>query len=234
MLEMKLLNFIKNKMKKKKLIIIGTSNNSKLAKFYFEKDTNYEVVCFSVEKEFMNNSKFEGLEVIDLNQISTKYPPNEFDAFIAVGYKKMNKIREKLYNKVKEKGYFLPNYISPKCSFLTHEDIGDNNLILEDNTIQPYVKIGSNNVLWSGNHIGHDVEIGNNNFITSQVVVSGFTKIENNVFIGVNSTINDNLRISSETLIGSGSVISKDTAKSSVWVSVKSILLDKTSNEINI
>jgi sugar O-acyltransferase (sialic acid O-acetyltransferase NeuD family) len=221
-------------MKNNKLVIVGTSNNSKLAKLFFEKDTFYKVIAFSIEKEYIVDKKFEGLPIVELESLEESYPPNEFDAFVAVGYKSMNKLREKLYNIVKFKGYFLPNYISPNCRFLTKELIGDNNFILEDNTIQPFVKIGSNNVLWSGNHIGHDVCIGNHNFITSHTVISGFTIIENNAFIGVNATINDSLKISSETLIGSGAIITKSTEKSSVWVSPRSIKLDKLSNEIEL
>jgi sugar O-acyltransferase (sialic acid O-acetyltransferase NeuD family) len=221
-------------MKNNKLIIVGTSNNSKIAKLFFEKDTFYKVTAFAIEKEYIVDKEFEGLSIVELETLEERYPPNEFDAFVAVGYKSMNKIREKLYYMVKSKGYFLPNYISPKCRFLTKEAIGDNNFILEDNTIQPYVKIGSNNVLWSGNHIGHDVCIGNHNFITSHSVISGFTTIEDNTFVGVNSTINDALKISSETLIGSGAIITKNTEKSSVWVAQRSIKLDRLSNEIEL
>lgn len=218
----------------KKLIIIGTSNNSKLAKYYFERDTNYKVFAFAIEKSFITNDEFEGLPIVDLENLEYYYPPIEYDAFVAVGYKKMNKLRERLYNRVKNMGYFLPNYISPLCSYLTSKSIGDNNFILEDNTVQPLVSIGSNNVLWSGNHIGHDVCIGNHNFITSHVVISGFSAIENNVFIGVNATINDGVNISSETLIGSGAIISKSTNKGSVWVAARAILLEKLSNEIDL
>ena len=146
----------------------------------------------------------------------------------------MNKVREQLYNKTKDKGYFLPNYISTKCSFLTEESIGDNNLILEDNTIQPFVKIGNNNVLWSGNHIGHDVEIKNNVFISSHVVISGFTTIENNCFLGVNSTFRDNIIIEAYSLIGAGACIMKSTERESIYLAPKPFKLDKKSTELII
>lgn len=146
----------------------------------------------------------------------------------------MNSTRERLYIKMKSYGYNLPNYISPSCSFLTDEIIGDNNFILEDNTIQPFVKIGSNNVLWCGNHIGHDVRIHNHNFLTSHVVVSGFTQIMNNTFIGVNATLRDNILISDKTLIGAGAIIMKNTKKEEVYLAPNSIVYSKKSTEIII
>ena len=88
--------------------------------------------------------------------------------FIAIGYKNMNKIREKFYNEAKSKGYTLLNYLSSKANIFT-DKIGDNCFICEDNTIQPYVKIGKNVILWSGNHIGHHSVIEDHIWICSHV-----------------------------------------------------------------
>ena len=72
--------------------------------------------------------------------------------------KNLNRIREKIYNEGKKKGYDFYSYVSPKATVLTNK-IGENCFILEDNTIQPFVEIGNNCVLWSGNHIGHHSKI---------------------------------------------------------------------------
>lgn len=221
-------------MKKKKLVIIGDQANAKVAYCLFENDTEYQVVGFSVEKDYLVQKQFMNLPVVELETLNKTHPPKEFDAFVAVGYSKMNTIREKLYYKVKEMGYFLPNYISPRCSFLTEESIGDNNLILEDNTIQHFVKIGSNNVLWSGNHIGHEAEIKDHCYITSHVVISGFTIIENNCFLGVNSTLRDNIIVAPFTLVGAGAIIMKNTEKEGVYLPARTIKLEKKSTEIEI
>lgn len=218
----------------KELIIIGNSANSKLARYYFEKDLNYKVRAYAVNQQYREQDYFDNLPVVNVEDLKYTYPPEEFDCFVAVGYNKMNQTREKLYKEIKAYGYMLPNYISPRCSYLTEIEIGDNNLILEDNTIQPFVKIGSNNVFWSGNHIGHDGEIGNHNFITSHVVVSGFVKIGSNCFIGVNSTIRDSIQLADRTLIAAGAIINKDTRKDSVHVPARSTILGKKSFELNI
>ena len=38
---------------KKQLIIIGNTSNAKLAHYYFSKDSDYDVVAFSVNKKFI-------------------------------------------------------------------------------------------------------------------------------------------------------------------------------------
>lgn len=217
-----------------KIIIIGNTNNAKLAYYYFTNDTKYKVVAFSVHKEFIKEDTFCGLPVIPFHEIEDKYSTKEVKAFVAIGYTKMNDVRKEMYLKTKEKGYVLENYISSKCNFLSKEKIGDNNFILEDNTIQPFVKIGSNNVIWSGNHIGHDVSIKDHCFITSHVVISGFTEIEENCFIGVNATLRDNIKIKKYSLIGAGATIMKSTEEKGVYLAPKPIKMNKKSTDLKI
>lgn len=218
--------------KTKKLIIIGTTTNARLANWYFQNDSEFQVSAFSVNKEFISETSWLGLPVVPLEEIENLYSPNEYFAFVAVGYRKMNKIREMLYNELKSKGYKLPNYISSRCSFLTDEPIGDNNLILEDNTIQPFVKIGNNNVFWSGNHIGHDTVIHDHVTITSHVVVSGYCEILNNCFLGVNATLHNEVFLEKETLVAAGSLITKRSIEKGVYLPPQSSLFKKNSEEI--
>lgn len=220
--------------KNKKLVIIGNTSNARLAKYFFETDSEYEVSAFSVNEKYINSPLFVDLPVVALEELESKYPSSEYEAFVAVGYNNMNKIREALYNEYKAKGYRMANYISSHCSYLSQFPTGDNCFILEDNTIQPYVKIGNNVVLWSGNHIGHDVTIEDHNFISSHVVVSGFVTIKRNCFIGVNATLRDAIVIAPETLIAAGAIIMKDTVEKGVYLPARSTLFDKRSDEIKI
>ena len=84
-------------------------------------------------------------------------------------------------------------------------------LIIEDNTLQPFVKIGNNVTLWSGNHIGHRTVIKDNCFISSHCVISGFCNIGEGVFLGVNCAIEDNVKIEKDNFIGAGALIQKHT-----------------------
>lgn len=220
--------------KTKQLVIVGTSSNARLVKFYFDTDSEYEVVAFAVNREYKKDDSFEGLPLVPLEDLADLYPPATFGAFVAVGYNHMNKVREKLYHETKSYGYQLVNYISSRCTFLTQYPIGDNCFILEDNTIQPYVKIGNNVVLWSGNHIGHDVTIGDHCYITSHVVISGFVDIKPFSFLGVNATIRDAVTIAEATLVGAGAVIMKSTEEKGVYLPPRSTIFNKKSDEIVI
>ncbi|MCQ8869331.1 acetyltransferase [Vibrio splendidus] len=216
-----------------KVIIFGLGDNAELAHYYFSNDSDYQVVAFTVNQEYKKVENFCDLPVISFEDIDNHYKKEDCHIFIAMGYGNMNSDRENVYNKAKSDGWICANYISSRATILTNS-IGDNNFILEDNTIQPFVSIGNNNVIWSGNHIGHHGVIGDHNFITSQVTISGRVDIENNCFIGVNSSIRDHIKISYFTLIGAHSWISKNTKPYEVYTAKQTPLFPKTSDRLKI
>jgi len=202
--------------KMKKLIIFGIGEQAEMAYYYFKNDSNYEVVGFTVDKEFKDKDSLFELPIIDFDSINNSHSNKEYELFIAIGYNKVNKIRTDKYLEAKEKGYKIASYISTKSSIFTN-DIGENCFILEDNTIQPFVTIGNNVTLWSGNHIGHHSIIKNNCFITSQVVISGGCIIDEFTFIGVNATLRDHIKIGKSNVIGAGALILGDTEDNKVY-----------------
>ena len=218
---------------KKKLIIFGNSQIAELASFYFEKDSDYEIVAYTVDKAYLTKNSFLGKPVISFDKISNVYDPYTHDMFIALSYSKMNSIREQKYLEAKKKGYPLASYISSKCTLLTDYPLGDNCFILEDNTIQPFVKIGNNVTLWSGNHIGHHSVIEDHNFISSHVVISGNCIIKKSCFIGVNATIHNDVLMEEKNLIAAGAIITSSTQPKQVYLPPKSSVFKKSSDQLN-
>jgi len=200
------------------VILFGIKDLAELAYYYLQTDSEHEVVGFSVHRSFLpRDNIFRGLPVIAFEEIETVFPPDSFYFFAPMTHKGMNKNREKIYHDIKTKGYNFINYVSSKATIFDNLSIGDNNFILEDNTIQPFVTIGSNTVLWSGNHIGHHSRIENNVFITSHVVISGNCIIGQNSFIGVNSAIKECTIIGEATFIAMSTSITQNTEPYSVY-----------------
>ena len=131
----------------KKVIIFGTEQSAQLANYYLNETSNeYEVVAFTCHQKFKKTEIIFEKPLVDFENLENIYPPNEYYLFAPMTGKGLNKIREKVYNEGKEKGYQFISYISKYATVLT-EDIGENCFILEDNTIQPFVNIGNNCVL---------------------------------------------------------------------------------------
>jgi sugar O-acyltransferase (sialic acid O-acetyltransferase NeuD family) len=150
--------------------------------------------------------------------------------FIAVGYVHLNRTRETFYHEAKRKGYRLLTYVSSKATVWSH-DIGDNCFVLEDNTIQPFVKIGNNVVMWSGNHIGHHSTIQDHCFLSSHVVISGHVQVGPYCFIGVNAAIRENICLGESCIIGAGALIMKSTKDREVYIGKRTRPVSRNSDE---
>lgn len=218
-------------MKVEKVVIFGTGTFADIVKYYLDQDERFEVVAFTSSETTLKD--YQGLVHVSFSEVSKIYPSSEYKMFIAVGYRKMNSIRERFYNEAKGLGYSLITYVHPNVVRWPNVVIGDNCFIFEDNTIQPFSKIGNNVVLWSGNHIGHHASIGDHTFISSHVVVSGQVNIGKNCFIGVNTSIRDTIDIGNRNLIGAGAIIMKTTKDNEAYVPTRTNSYHKTVDEID-
>ncbi len=216
------------------LVIFGAGDIARIADYYFTHDTEHNVAAFVVDAQYRDGDKFLGRPWLDLETVTKKYPPDQFKMFVALSYANMNSVREAKCAQAESMGYDLVSYVSSKCSFLSDQLIGKNCFILEDNTVQPFVKIGRNVTLWSGNHIGHDSIIEDHVFVTSHVVISGNVRVGNHSFLGVNATIHNSVTIAPYTLVGAGAIIRKDTSEKDVWVPADSVLLKKKSDQLRM
>lgn len=202
----------------KNLVIFGTGEIAQLAHYYFSSDSDYRVVAFTVDGEYITESEFCGLPVTPFDQVAQEYSPETYDCFVALAYSKLNAVRKEKYLAAKSLGYRMASYVSARASVLNSGEIGDNCFILEDNTIQPFVTIGNNVTLWSGNHIGHHSTIKDHCFIASHVVVSGGVVIDEQSFIGVNATLRDHIKVGARCVIGAGALLLSDAEPEGVYV----------------
>jgi sugar O-acyltransferase (sialic acid O-acetyltransferase NeuD family) len=216
------------------VVIFGAGDIARLAHYYFSTDSEHRVVAFVVDREFRKAESFQGLPLVDFEQVDERFPPSSCRMFVALSYARMNQARARAYKRARDRGYALVSYVSSRCTNLAQDGVGDNCFILEDNTIQPFVRIGSNVTLWSGNHIGHDSTIENHVFVSSHVVISGHVRIGEYSFLGVNATLRNGISVAPRTLIGAGAVIMGDTVEGGVYVGRPSQRIEKTSDQIDL
>jgi sugar O-acyltransferase (sialic acid O-acetyltransferase NeuD family) len=202
----------------KPIVVFGFGNMAEVAHFYFTRDSDRTIEAFTIDRDFITEPAFQGLPVVPFDEVPTRFPAAEYDMFVAIGYSKVNAVRREKYLAVKSAGYAVASYVSRQATTLNEGRIGENCLILEDNTIQPYATIGNNVVLWSGNHIGHHSIVRDHCFLSSHIVVSGGVEVGESCFIGVNATLRDHIKVGERCVIGAGALILADTEPEGVYV----------------
>jgi sugar O-acyltransferase (sialic acid O-acetyltransferase NeuD family) len=196
--------------KTKKLVLVGDSAFAEIAYEYFTHDSEYEVVAFAVEREYLRRGQLFGLPVVPFEELPERFTPAEHEFYAALVYTQGNALRTRLYESAKRMGYRPASYVSPRAFVWRNVRLGEHCFIFENNVVQPFATVGDNVVLWSGNHIGHHSKIGNHCFVSSHVVVSGFVEVGHSCFLGVNTTVANNIKIGNQCTAGAGALILGD------------------------
>jgi sugar O-acyltransferase (sialic acid O-acetyltransferase NeuD family) len=216
----------------KPVVVFGTGAIASIVHFYLTHDSPCDVVAFTADRTSTTGDDFLGLPVVPFDEVARRYPPEGFSMFIAVGFSRMNKVREARYHQARDAGYELLTYVSSKATTWPGSVIGDNCFIMEDVIVHPFVEIGNDIIIWSGSHIGHGSVIKDHCFVSSRTAISGNVTVEPNCFFGTNSTIRDQVTIARECVIGAGAVILKDTRERGVYVANPARLLPTGSDRL--
>ncbi|PPT78327.1 sugar O-acyltransferase [Xanthomonas arboricola pv. populi] len=202
----------------KPLVIVGAGEFAQIACEYFQHDSDYTVVAFSVERDFLLRPTLAELPVVAYEELEQRYPPEQYEVFVAIPATQLNRLRTRFFQDMLRRGYRCASYVSSRAFVWRNAQIGANCFLFEGNVVQPFTRIGDNCILWSGNHIGHRTVVQDNVFIASHAVISGYCEIGRGSFIGVNATLSDKVRIAADNIIGAGALVTRHTDAERVYV----------------
>ncbi len=208
--------------KAKQLVVVGDTAFAEIACEYFTHDSPYRVAAFSVEEKYLTRPTVLGLPVVPFESLETQFPPAQYDVFVAIVYTQMNRLRARLSQTARDRGYRLASYYSSRAFVWRNAKFGEHCFVFENNVVQPFVEVGNNVVLWSGNHVGHHSVVRDNCFISSHVVLSGYVEVGRNCFLGVNSCVANNVKVGADCWVGPGVTLTQDTEEGKIYPAGKS------------
>lgn len=201
----------------KNLLVFGNGNISKILSSYLEQ--NFNIVAYVAFKKFIKSKNFNNKPLIDAERVAQKYSPKKYKFITAIGYIEMNDVRKKIYSFLKSKGYKFENFIQKDIRLPKNFKIGENNILLENVSINPESIIGNGNIFWSNSVVSHNVKIMDFNWISSGTIISGESVIGNKNFFGSNSIISNNSYIENNVFLGAGTINSGKIKSNSTIIS---------------
>ena len=200
------------------VVIIGMTQFSEWVCQSINKEGCAHVVAFSAEKKYCTVSSFMGLPVIPIEELANHFDKRKTKLLVTVGYKKMNQVRERIFEEVKERGWSHYTYVSTS-SIVDHSAVIEPGAIIMPSAyIGPNVHIGRGTIINVCAVLSHEIEIGDFCFIAPQAVFGGNSTVGKNCFIGLNSTIMNGVRIEDFNLIGASACISKNTVEYGCYI----------------
>lgn len=193
-----------------KIILIGCGGHAKSVVDSIEKSGQYKIVGF-LDKEEHQKEKYKHYTVIGNDELLQEiYESGIINAFISIGYLGNSNIRNTIFKKLKEIGFFIPNIIDSTAILANDVVLGEGNYIGKGAIVNSNATIGNACIINTKALVEHDCKIGNFVHIAVGATLCGGVVIKENTFVGANSVIIQEKTIGSKTIIGAGSIVTQN------------------------
>ncbi len=191
----------------KPLIIFGAGKIAEAVSYYFNRDSDFEIVAYVVDDAFAVNETFLDKPLIKLSDVENTYSKDTHTAFVATGYQGINSLRKSKYQHFKNLGYSFASYVSPYA----HGDftLGENSIVMDNAIIQPCAKFGNNVFVWGGAMVGHHADIKDHCWLTGGCLIGGITVLGESAFVGLGAAIGNEITIGEKCMIGAQTLVTK-------------------------
>jgi len=190
---------------KKKVILLGGGGHCKSCIDVIEQAGSHEIVGI-IDQQDQLGELVLGYKVIgtdeEIELLANK--GNEF--LVTVGQIKTAKIRERLFNQLRQYNAKIATIISPRAYVSQHAKIGSGSIIMHDVLVNASANIGKNCIINTKALIEHDAIIGDHCHISTAAIVNGGTKIKQRTFFGSNATSKEYVASSEEAFIKAGTL----------------------------
>lgn len=201
-----------------KIIILGIGGHAHSIIDSIESANKYQIVGI-VNNELSIGGKYKGYSVIGTDEMLTEfYNAGIKNAFICIGFIEDGTVRKKLYKKLKQIGYIVPNIIDPTAILASNVVLGEGNYIGKRVVINANSKISNMCIINTGSIIEHDCFIDDFTHISVGAVLCGNVRVGSETFIGANATIIQDKTIGEKVVIGAGAVVISNEENESIAI----------------
>jgi sugar O-acyltransferase (sialic acid O-acetyltransferase NeuD family) len=199
------------------LLIFGAGPLARLAHDYCVRDGAYDVRGFTVHERYLGSSSCNDLEGFAFERLERNFPPDTCVLFVAVGYTHVNRVRARLVDECRARGYRLASIVSKRAHLWPDLELGENCFVFDAVVVEPGVTIGDGVILWSGSQVSHDAVVGAHCFLAPNAVVLGEARLGDRCFVGGNATVRNGITLAEDTVVGAGAVIMRDSRPGEIY-----------------
>lgn len=215
-------------MAKTKVAVAGSGTSAEVLLAHLAEDDRFEatLVVADTPAESGTSCEFYGLPVVSPEQFVHQGGLQTVGVFMAVGYRDLNRNREKFYRRLLAKGINFLSYVHPSAVVSRSAILGRGSIVLAGSVVEPLSRVGENSVIWTNCTIAHHATVGDHCWIAAGTIISGHAEICHNSFVGVGCTVTNRVTIREFSILGAGVKATQD-------VPPRAVLLEKSSERIN-
>lgn len=125
-------------------------------------------------------------------------------AFVAVGHITSPALRIRLYERLGELGFRLPDIVAPTAYVSRHAVIGPGTIVMHGAVVNAGARVGQNCIVNTRAVIEHDAAVADHCHISTGAILNGGVQVGRGSFVGSGSVVREGVVIGADCLIGMG------------------------------
>ena len=191
------------------LVIYGYGGHGleveELARVINIKEHRWEKIIFIDDaKEKIDNEK-----IFSFEEIINKYSSKDIEFMTGIGEPV---IREKIYNKVKDKGYSFAILVHPSASVAESAILEEGTMVSHNAFISIKAHLLANTLIQPMASVHHECKVGRNSVVSTSAVMGGNSGLGYNSFIGLGASVKQGISVGNGSVVGMGAVVIKSVS----------------------
>ena len=189
------------------IILLGLGGHAHSVVDSIERGEKYNIVGF-LDTEEMQGKRYKDYHVLDTDDALQKYFDHGLrNAFVTIGFMGHGIVRNRLYQRLKDIGYIIPNIIDKTAVISENVKLEEGIFVGKKAVINGNTIIEKMCIINTGAIVEHDCKINSFSHIAVGTVLCGGVLVGEQTFIGANTTVIQNIEIGSNVVIGAGTTI---------------------------
>ena len=163
-----------------------------------------KIIFIDDAKEKIDNEK-----IFLFEDIISKYSPKEIEFMTGIGEPV---IREKLYNKVKDKDYSFAILVHPSASVAESAILEEGTMVAHNAFVSIKAHLQTNTLIQPMASVHHECKVGRNSVVSTSAVMGGNSSLGYNSFIGLSAALKQGISVGNGSVVGMGAVVIKNVS----------------------
>lgn len=176
-----------------------------LARVINLKENRWEKIIFVDDaKEKIDNEK-----IFSFEDIISKYSPKDIEFMTGIGEPVL---REKIFNKVKEKDYGFAILVHPSASVAESAVLEEGTMVSYNAFVSIKAHLQTNTLIQPMACVHHECSVGRNSVVSTSAVMGGNSSLGYNSFIGLGASVKQGISVGNGSVVGMGAVVIKNVS----------------------
>ena len=176
-----------------------------LARVINLKENRWEKIIFVDDAK----DKIDNEKIFSFEDIISKYSPKDIEFMTGIGEPV---IREKLYNKVKEKDYCFAILVHPSASVAESAILEEGTMVAHNAFVSIKAHLFTNTLVQPMACVHHECSVGRNSVVSTSAVMGGNSSLGYNSFIGLGASVKQGISVGNGSVVGMGAVVIKNVS----------------------